>query len=90
MREVSLPENPGCPGKIAGLLRQWAPFWRRRPAHLWTIWIDGDAAPLHRVPQREQAERILRTYPDHDYMYIASPTGTEYAWNCFRECWEEI
>lgn len=36
------------------------------------------------------AERILLSYPNHDYMYIQSPAGAQYARNCFRNTWERI
>jgi hypothetical protein len=60
------------------------------PASLWTVWIDETATPLHKVQHRGDAERILLGYSDHDYMYIESPAGEQYAWNDFHHCWERI
>ena len=60
------------------------------PACPWTVWNDGDAEPLHEAPTCQQAKHLLLGRPDHDYSYIQSPTGEQYAWNCFRKCWERI
>jgi hypothetical protein len=43
----------------------------------WTVWIDEMAGPLHKVRHRQDAERILLDYPDHDYMYVESPAGAQ-------------
>jgi hypothetical protein len=59
-------------------------------ASMWTVWIDETAAPLHKMQHRQDAERILLEYADHDYMYIESPAGEQYAWNHVRHCWERI
>jgi hypothetical protein len=60
------------------------------PAGLWTVWIDEMASPLHKVQHRPDAERILLSYADHDYMYIESPAGEQYTWNHSRRCWERV
>jgi hypothetical protein len=60
------------------------------PVGPWTVWIDEQAAPLHKVRHRQDAERILLDYEDHDYMYIESPTGEQYAWNHIHHCWERV
>jgi hypothetical protein len=71
-------ESAGRPVKIAD------------PAALWTVWIDEMAAPLHKAQYRRDAERILLDHVDHDYMYIESPAGEQYAWNHSRRCWERV
>jgi hypothetical protein len=75
---MSFPESAGYPVEIAD------------PAGLWTVWIDEMDAPLHKVQHRGDAERILLDCTNHDYMYIESPAGEQYAWNHFRRCWERI
>ena len=59
-------------------------------APFWTVWNDGDTEPLQETPDRQGAERLLLGFPDHDYTYIQSPTGEQYAWNHIRESWERI
>ena len=60
------------------------------PARPWTVWNDGDKKPLHETPTRQEAEHLLLGRRDHDYAYIQSPTGEQYAWNCFRKSWERV
>ncbi len=43
---------------------------------------------LWQISSRHEAERALFEFPDHDYMYIESPGGTQHAWNPFRASWE--
>lgn len=75
---MTFPESARCPVKIAD------------PVSPWTVRIDEMVAPLHKVQHRQDAERILLDYADHDYMYIESPAGEQYAWNHIRRCWERI
>jgi len=75
---MNFPESAGRPVKIPD------------PASPWTVWIDEMAAPLHKVQHRQDAERILLNYADHDYMYIESPAGEQYTWNHSRRCWERV
>jgi hypothetical protein len=75
---MSFLASPECTVKIA------------EPAGPWTVWIDEEAAPLHKVQHRGDAERTLLAYTDHDYMYIESPTSEQYTWNHVRRCWERI
>jgi hypothetical protein len=60
---MSFPESAGRPAQIAD------------PASPWTVWIDEMTAPLHKVQHRQDAERILLDYTDHDYMYIEGYSG---------------
>ena len=60
------------------------------PARPWTVWNDGDTEPLDEAITRQEAERLLLGYPDHDYAYIQSPSGEQYTWNPFRRSWERI
>jgi hypothetical protein len=60
------------------------------PARPWTVWNDGDTEPLDEAITRQEAERLLLGYPDHDYAYIQSPSGEQYTWNPFRRSWEQI
>jgi hypothetical protein len=66
-------------------LRSWP-----EPVKRWTVWIDGAAEPACRFSLRHEAERALLQFPDHGYMYIESPSGSQYAWNPFRASWELI
>ena len=63
---------------------------RTELAPSWTVWNDGDSEPLHKAPDRQKAERLLLGPPDHDYAYIQSPTGEQYAWNHFCGSWERV
>jgi len=56
----------------------------------WTVWMDGETVPLRKALNHTEAERVLLGYPIHDYMYIESPEGAQYAWNHVRKCWERI
>ncbi len=60
------------------------------PARPWTVWNDGGTEPLNEAITRQEAELLLLGYPDHDYAYIQSPSGEQYAWNPFRRSWEQI
>jgi hypothetical protein len=85
---MSRKAGPSLPREVLGALGIRSRL--RTPAHPWTVWIDEMAAPLHKVQHRQDAERILLDYADHDYMYIESPAGEQYAWNHFRRCWERV
>ena len=63
---------------------------RTAPAPSWTVWNDGDTEPLHEAPDRQEAEHLLLGRPDHDYAYIQSPAGEQYAGNHFRGSWERV
>jgi hypothetical protein len=52
--------------------------------------MDGETVPLRKALNHTEAERVLLGYPIHDYMYIESPEGAQYAWNHVRKCWERI
>jgi hypothetical protein len=54
------------------------------------VWNDGDSGPLREAPDRQEAERLLLGRPDHDYAYIQSPAGEQYAWNHVRGSWERV
>jgi hypothetical protein len=82
--DSGLPEMLPLVGRLS-VLFPW-----RHPVKRWTVWVDGAAEPACRFLLRQPAEHALFLFSDHDYMYIESPSGSQYAWNSFRLSWETI
>lgn len=87
---MRLASNSGLLGKLLVVARLSGLLPWREPTKRWTVWVDGAAKPAYRFFLRHEAERALFEFPDHDYMYIESPSGSQYTWNPFRACWEWI